>query len=106
MVFQTAPPHPHSKARWTCAPEFAGGAEANQNGLGDLIPANSILRSAMGNEPLVNRGGGYLSILRCHHCRCRPLGANAISSRVDSGNAGLERTRDLDEAAIGLEPEQ
>src|SRR5436190_3177466 len=46
MVFHTAPPQPASKARWTCAPELAGGADASQKGLGDLIPAKLILRSA------------------------------------------------------------
>ena len=38
MVFQTAPPQPASNARWTCAPEFAGGAEASQNGFGESNP--------------------------------------------------------------------
>src|SRR5947207_15523930 len=46
-VFHTAPPHPASNARITCSPVFAGGAEASQNGLGLLIPAMSILKSAM-----------------------------------------------------------
>lgn len=47
MVFQTAPPQPYSKARCTWAPELVGGAEANQKGLGDLMPAKLILRSAI-----------------------------------------------------------
>src|SRR6185369_13827720 len=46
-VFHTAPPHPASNARMTCSPEFAGGAEANQKGFGLLMPAKSMLRSAM-----------------------------------------------------------
>src|SRR5215475_4604500 len=41
IVFQTAPPHPASKARITCSPQFVGGAEASQKGFGEKIfPAN------------------------------------------------------------------
>src|ERR1019366_10687791 len=47
-VFHTAPPQPASKARITCSPVFAGGADASQKGLGLLMPAMSMLRSAMG----------------------------------------------------------
>src|SRR5271168_3698787 len=39
MVFQTAPPQPASKARITCSPQLVGGADANQNGFGELMPA-------------------------------------------------------------------
>src|SRR5271154_431495 len=46
-VFHTAPPQPASKARITCSPVFAGGAEASQKGLGLLMPAMSMLRSAI-----------------------------------------------------------
>ncbi len=46
-VFHTAPPQPASKARMTCSPELVGGALASQNGLGLLMPAKSIERSAM-----------------------------------------------------------
>src|ERR1700733_13712457 len=47
MVFQTAPPHPASKARMTCPPVLVGGPEASQNGLGLVTPANFTLRSAI-----------------------------------------------------------
>src|ERR1700735_1561762 len=47
-VFQTAPPQPASKARITCSPVFAGGADASQKGLGLRMPAMSMPRSAMG----------------------------------------------------------
>src|ERR1019366_9750357 len=47
-VFHTAPPQPASKARITCSPVFAGGADASQNGFGLQMPAMSMLRSAMG----------------------------------------------------------
>ena len=47
MVFHTAPPQPASKALWTCRAEFVGGAEASQNGFGDLMPAKLIFKSAM-----------------------------------------------------------
>jgi hypothetical protein len=46
-VFQTAPPQPASKARSTIEPIFVGGAEASQNGFGDLMPARLMLRSAI-----------------------------------------------------------
>src|SRR5688572_32159598 len=49
-VFQTAPPQPASNARSTIDPIFVGGAEASQKGLGDLIPAKLMLRSAMVSE--------------------------------------------------------
>src|SRR5688572_7108735 len=54
-VFQTAPPQPASNARMTCSPLFAGGALASQNGFGLLMPANSMLRSAI----FVSPSGGY-----------------------------------------------
>src|SRR5262249_50752702 len=47
-VFHTAPPQPMSNARMICSPVFVGGALASQNGLGLLMPANEIDRSAMG----------------------------------------------------------
>src|SRR5207248_1623974 len=46
MVFHTAPPHPASKARITWSPVLVGGADASQNGFGDLIPAKLTLKSA------------------------------------------------------------
>ena len=46
-VFHTAPPQPRSNARITWSPVFAGGALASQNGLGLLMPAKSMERSAM-----------------------------------------------------------
>src|SRR5579885_3451959 len=61
-VFQTAPPQPYSKARMTCSPEFDGGAEASQNGFGDLIPAQSVERSAMVHQ-LTLRDGSHLAAL-------------------------------------------
>src|SRR5215813_13719005 len=45
-VFQTAPPHPASKARMTCSPQLVGGAEASQKGFGEWIfPAKRTERS-------------------------------------------------------------
>src|SRR5581483_11214999 len=49
-VFQTAPPQPSSKARMTCSPELVGGAEASQKGLGDLMPAQLVERSAISDR--------------------------------------------------------
>src|SRR5215472_2011771 len=47
IVFHTAPPQPASNARITCSPLLAGGADASQKGFGLLMPAKSMLRSAM-----------------------------------------------------------
>ena len=46
-VFHTAPPQPASNARMICPPEFAGGAEASQNGFGDTMPPQLVVRSAI-----------------------------------------------------------
>jgi hypothetical protein len=46
-VFQTTPPHPASKARRTLYSLSVGGAEASQNGFGDLMPMKSVDRLAM-----------------------------------------------------------
>src|SRR5437762_4540194 len=48
-VFHTAPPQPASNARMICSPVFVGGALASQKGLGLLMPANEVDRSAMGS---------------------------------------------------------
>src|SRR6516225_10208949 len=96
MVFHTAPPHPASKARWICAPELVGGADASQNGLGDLMPAKSMDRSAMAHlqgrgragEERMNGRGGAFAVLHGHHGAggsCRPHG---IAAREDLGAAG------------------
>ncbi|MCV4932166.1 hypothetical protein OFC23_27185, partial [Escherichia coli] len=49
-VFQTAPPQPASNALSTIEPILVGGAEASQNGFGDLIPAKFTLKSAISNQ--------------------------------------------------------
>jgi hypothetical protein len=46
-VFQTAPPQPASNARSTIEPIFVGGADASQNGFGDLMPAKFEVKSAI-----------------------------------------------------------
>src|ERR1700733_11260310 len=52
IVFQTAPPHPASKARITCSPQLVGGALASQNGFGHLIPpAKFVVKSAIRTSP-------------------------------------------------------
>src|SRR5208283_606912 len=56
MVFHTAPPQPASKALCICAPVLVGGAEASQNGLGDLMPAKLMRRSAMLISPRLLSG--------------------------------------------------
>src|SRR5687767_3846867 len=88
-VFQTAPPQPASNARWTWPPEFAGGADASQNGFGDLIPAQSIDRSGIGSsaEEGVNGAGSGLAFGR----RVDDLFAavSAVSSGVPAFASGL-----------------
>src|SRR5215469_16023472 len=87
IVFQTAPPQPASKARITCSPQLVGGPDASQNGLGQRIPAKTVVRSAMGGlrgnvGPLQEFGhsaGGALAIgHRVHH----------FASAVDAVAAG------------------
>src|SRR6185503_5142507 len=39
-------PHPASKARITWSPQFAGGPDASQKGLGQRMPAKRVVRSA------------------------------------------------------------
>src|SRR5215471_18678311 len=56
MVFQTAPPHPASKARMTWSPQFAGGPDASQNGLGQRMPAKFVVRSATADLQHALRG--------------------------------------------------
>src|SRR5262245_46575241 len=57
-VFHTAPPQPMSNARMICSPVFVGGALASQNGLGLLMPANEMERSAMGDPLQRSRARG------------------------------------------------
>src|ERR1035437_804954 len=98
MVFHTAPPQPASKALWICAPELVGGAEASQNGLGDLMPAKLIRRSAMlfhlarrgRRQLLMDCLGGQLAILNGHYAGSHAGGANAIAYCIDAGYIGLE----------------
>src|ERR1700733_12031169 len=51
MVFQTAPPHPASKARITWPPVLVGGPEASQKGLGERRPQKLTDRSDMDYLP-------------------------------------------------------
>src|SRR5262245_23884162 len=46
-VFHTTPPQPALKARATLYSLSVGGAEASQNGLGDLMPTKFVRRSAI-----------------------------------------------------------
>src|SRR5258706_16221551 len=61
-VFHTAPPQPASNARMICSPVLVGGALASQNGLGLLMPANEVDRSAMGLVP-TGAGAGPARVL-------------------------------------------
>src|SRR6266568_8648 len=72
MVFQTAPPQPASKARMICSPQFVGGAEASQKGLGHRIP-----------QKLVSRVGLAVAMLCLQPCRDSDTGAFAVGNRID-----------------------
>src|ERR1700756_3080774 len=105
IVFQTAPPQPASNARCTCMPEFEGGADASQNGLGERIPAKFILRSAIPHQPFVDCPRRQFSILNRHHRGGRSIPANAVSTRVDSRQTGLEFPVHFDEAFLRFQVE-
>src|SRR5580692_9166832 len=104
-VFHTAPPQPASKARMTCSPVFAGGAEASQNGLGLLMPAKSIERSAMdgslASEALHHVAGGVATI----RDRVDDLFAavDAVAAAVDLRVAGPSAFGIGDDAAAAVE---
>src|SRR6187399_2778599 len=67
-VFQTAPPQPASNARLTLYALSVGGAEASQKGLGDLIPRNVVVRSAMSfPQKTVDGEGGHFAVLHGGH---------------------------------------
>src|SRR2546430_6251026 len=102
MVFQTAPPQPASNARCTCMPELLGGAEANQKGFSERIPAKLMLRSAMCHQPFVNCSRSKFAILHSHNCGGSAARADAISAGVNSWHARF-KTIHLDKSVFGLE---
>src|SRR5437588_5224443 len=83
-VFQTAPPHPASKARITWSPQFAGGPEASQNGLGHRMPpAKVVLSSAIVRLLTVLRyftlAGRRAANHGCGHGCCGPSGRPGLT---------------------------
>jgi hypothetical protein len=62
IVFQTAPPHPCSKALQTWYAELVGGADASQKGFGDLMPPQSMEMSAMVPRLSVERSGYFMPV--------------------------------------------
>src|SRR5262245_34470048 len=112
-VFQTAPPQPYSKARMTCSPEFDGGAEASQNGFGDLMPAQFAERSAMDgtlrdrghfasvdrrNPVVVARRGGFAGEQRLINAPGRAL---AVGGGVDDFLAAVDGVAAGEDGRIG-----
>src|SRR5215467_9135194 len=81
-VFQTAPPHPASKARMTCSPQLVGGAEASQKGFGEwILPAKWAERS----------GAILPSGMRCLQFPAdRQGGALAVGHGVDHFAAAID----------------
>src|SRR5208337_1484565 len=82
MVFHTAPPQPASKARMIISPVLVGGADASQNGFGQLIfPAK--FRTPM---------SGMSNLRRFQHRSCGALAAgyciHYLASAVDAIAAG------------------
>src|SRR5579862_2670803 len=109
MVFHTAPPQPASNARWTWAPELAGGAEASQKGFGERIPAKVMLRSAtlysrqvidLPHLASMNGHCGQLAILDGHYRGRDVPRSNTIAAREDAGDVGFEIRIHLDVAAL------
>src|SRR5688572_20341905 len=89
-VFHTAPPQPASKARMTCSPEFAGGADASQKGFGLLMPAKSTLRSAI-VPPREERARRVASIRNAVHDLLASV--DAVATGEDLGVARCARLR-------------
>src|SRR5260221_6365199 len=98
IVFPPAPPHPASNARCTCMPEFAGGADASQNGFGERIPAKLIRRSPIPHHPYVNGPSRQLSILNRHHRGCGSPSADTVATRINAGQTRLKTIIHLDVA--------
>src|ERR1700757_3214026 len=80
MVFHTAPPQPASKARMICSPQFVGGAEASQKGLGESMrPA----------KPRTRRSGPVLDMTGLRLLEHGQRGALAVSHRVNNFAAAV-----------------
>src|ERR1017187_3464387 len=92
MVFQTAPPQPASKARATWSPQLLGGPEASQKGLGDSMPANRVVRSAMHSlQSPCDSGRGPFAFGDRVHPPAAPV--HAVARRKVSRIAGLAGRR-------------
>src|SRR5580693_2055434 len=68
MVFHTAPPQPASKARMIISPVLAGGADASQNGLGQLIFPAKFRTPMSGMSNLRKFQHGYCGALAACYC--------------------------------------
>src|SRR5215510_157706 len=96
-VFHTTPPQPALKARTTLYSLSVGGAEASQNGFGDLMPTKLVRRSAMSVLPsslfraaqsAVDGVGGDLAVLDALHGQVGAAG-DAVTAGPDVGERGL-----------------
>src|SRR5688572_25784899 len=91
IVFQTAPPQPASKARMTWYAVFAGGPEAIQNGFGLLMPAQSVVRSAIASTPRapqVRVDGPRRGLALGHRVHHFLAAVDAVAARVHPRDAG------------------
>src|SRR5947208_16445887 len=89
-VFHTTPPQPARKARSTLVLRSVGGAEASQNGLGDLTPTKLVRRSTIyfpSPQRRDDRARRALAVLDRAHGQIEPAG-DAIAARPDFGETG------------------
>ena len=88
-----------------------GGAEASQNGFGDLMPTNSLEDRPSGQPPWAAlptsarwiEFGGVAAVGDGNHGEVVAAG-NAVAARPDAGHVGAALGIDLDAAALQLDP--
>src|SRR3984893_18241180 len=90
IVFQTAPPHPASKARMICSPQLVGGADASQNGLRHWMPQKVVASVGLGMLDRQPRGDADACAFSVGH-RVDHFAAaiGAVSARKVFRNRGL-----------------
>src|SRR5262245_20227593 len=107
IVFQTAPPQPASNARITWYAVLAGGPDAIQNGLGLLMPAQSVVRSAMSLSPRsaqVEVDGAGRGLAVGHRVHDLLAAVHAVAARVEPRDAGAPARVDPHAAPVERDP--
>src|SRR5215471_4428105 len=101
MVFHTAPPHPASKARITCSPQFVGGADASQNGFRHLIPAKVVSSVFFGVDMMALQPGSNADT----SALAIGDGVNDLAAAIDAVAAGeILRVRCLPRCGVDHYP--